>query len=540
MKVAAADIGTNSSHLLIVQGIGDNPLHNSHQHDHQHNQTNPSTQAPKPQIYTTQEDFRSPRQKNISFRILQSYKSRTKLGECLDEAGNITPEGEDRLAQALLDFRILAENHNISEVHVYATSAMREAPNGEAVAKRMQERTGLYPLIISGEQEGRLTYLGILHSLQLGNDNVILDLGGGSLELARGDKTTAHDVLSLPLGSIRMKRRFLATPMTSPEQIAELRVAIKRALRPHIRRFAIEKHTRVALSSGTAETIAKILTKRTSINGANVKLSDLETLIERLRPLSIEERASLPHLDRRADIIVAGLVVLHTVLSELGATTMTISEGALRDGMLIEEFSKHDAYVADIDSRQRSILSLAEHFRADLSHASHVSTLASTLFDQILDRGYPLAYEREEARNLLNAAAILHDIGNIVSTSGHHKHSAYLIRQADFPVYSSPEKELIALIARYHRKSMPKHEHGDYMALEVTQRNLVSQLAAILRVADGLDRSHSGFTRIKELHRSGHRWTLELSEAKDLDINSAEDKADLWHDKFGTLKILCR
>ncbi|MCD0171325.1 DUF4127 family protein [Deinococcus sp. 23YEL01] len=170
MRVAVADVGTNSSHLLIAEAAqGDAG----------------------------------------GFRVLDALKDRTRLGECLDGAGNLSPEGEDRLASALTRFRELASAAGVAEVHVYATSALREAPNGAEVAGRMLARTGVYPAIISGEREGELTYLGAAHAVELGEDNVLLDLGGGSLEFVRGDGQGPRDVLSLPLGGIRMTGAFI-------------------------------------------------------------------------------------------------------------------------------------------------------------------------------------------------------------------------------------------------------------------------------------------------------------------------------------------
>ena len=169
MRVAVADVGTNSSHLLIAEAL-------------------PGQAA--------------------GFRVIDALKDRTRLGECLNERGELTPEGEDRLASALTRFRELAAGAGVADVRVYATSALREAPNGAEVAERVRARTGLYPAVISGQREGELTYLGVMQAVELGEDNVLLDLGGGSLEFVRGDRTGPHDVLSLPLGAIRMTRAF--------------------------------------------------------------------------------------------------------------------------------------------------------------------------------------------------------------------------------------------------------------------------------------------------------------------------------------------
>lgn len=499
MRVAVADVGTNSSHLLIAEVRGGEG----------------------------------------GYRVLDALKDRTRLGECLDPAGNLTPEGEDRLASALTGFRALATAAGVAEVQVYATSALREAPNGEAVAVRMRERTGIFPVIISGEREGELTYLGAAHSVEFGADNVLLDLGGGSLEFARGGPERAQDVLSLPLGAIRMTRAWFPHDPPGKAEVRALEGAVRAALAPHAGRFRVRPGTAVILSSGTAEAAAGVLAARgdaapDSVNGMNVSTADLGALLERTRSLTAARRARLPGLERRADTVVAGLAVLHVALETLGAAGATVSEGALREGMLIEELGRHAAYTAGLSARQRSVLEAAERFGANLFHARHVTALARDLLAALERAGEGFA---PEARSLLTAAAGLHEVGQIVAQSAHHKHSAYLIRHAGLRGFSPREIELVAQLARYHRRSGPKPSHPEYAALAPGDRALVSRLAAVLRVADGLDRSHAGQTRVRALTRTPQGWTLAVEGATPLDLAGAREKADLWAREFGPLAL---
>lgn len=499
MRVAVADVGTNSSHLLIAEVRGEEG----------------------------------------GYRVLDALKDRTRLGECLDGAGNLTPEGEERLAAALTHFAALSAAAGVPELQVYATSALREAPNGEAVAARMRERTGVYPVIISGEREGELTYLGAAHSVDFGADNVLLDLGGGSLELARGGPEQAEDVLSLPLGAIRLTRAHLHLDPPTKAEVRAVREAVRAALAPHAARFAVRPGTQVVLSSGTAEAAAALVAAGegpppASVNGLTVSTADLGALLERTRSLSAARRARLPGLERRADTIVAGLAVLHTALETLGAAGATVSEGALREGMLIEELTRHAAYASGLSARQRSVLATAEHFGANLAHGRHVVALARDLLTRLEAAGEPFP---GEARSLLTAAATLHEVGQIVAQSAHHKHSAYLIRHAGLRGFTPREVELVAQLARYHRKSGPKTSHPEYLALPPADRALVSRLAAVLRVADGLDRSHAGQARIHHLTRRSGGWTLTVSGANPLDLAGAQAKADLWAREFGPLRL---
>lgn len=500
MRAAVADIGTSSSHLLIAEAQAG------------------------------------------GYRVLDTLKLRTMLGECLDAAGNLTPEGEDRLAHALTQFAELARGAGVSEVRVYATSALREAPNGSAVAERMLERTGLYPTIISGKREGELTYLGVGQSVELGADNVVLDLGGGSLEFVRGDRLPS-EVLSLPLGSIRMTLGYVPDGVGSSKQIEKLRGAVQRALGPHLARFAARSstdsvQTQFLLSSGTAEAAAEAIAALrgesvANVNGFSFTLSELHDLLERIRKTKPAARAKIAGIERRLGTIVAGLATLHTALEMLGAQRITVSAGALREGMLVEELSRLSAFTQSLSPRQRSVLSSAERYGVNLAHAQQVAELSRQLFDSLA----PYTVFPPEARSLLTAAAALHESGQIVAQSSHHKHSAYLIRHAGLAGFSPREIELIAQIARYHRKSPPKPSHSEFMALAGPDQKTVSRLAAILRVADGLDRAHSGSAQIRELspHKAG--WRLRVTGATPLDLAGAAAKADLWQKEFGPLSI---
>ncbi|MFC4427864.1 Ppx/GppA phosphatase family protein [Deinococcus navajonensis] len=499
MKVAVADVGTNSSHLLLAEGglAGG------------------------------------------AYRVLDSLKDRTRLGECLDPGGHLTPEGEDRLASALLRFRELSGAAGIPELRVYATSALREAPNGAEVAARMRERTGVYPVIISGEREGQLTYLGAAHSIEFGADNVLLDLGGGSLEFARGGPREAAEVLSLPLGAIRMTRAFLAQEPAGRKAVAALQAQVRSLLAPHAARFQVGPQTRVVLSSGTAEAAATAISAARRqegghVNGVGFTVAELAGLLEQTRAARPAARARIPGFERRADTIVAGLAVLHAALDVLGAVQLTVSEGALREGMLIEELAQFHSYSGGLSVRQRSVMATAERFGANLAHASQVAALAQGLLERLVSAGEPFP---DEASSLVRAAAALHESGLIVSVSSHHKHSAYLIRHADLRGFSPREQELIAQVARYHRRSPPKASHPEYMVLPAADRALVSRLSAVLRVADGLDRAHAGTSRLGALRREGKGWSLDLRGATPLDLLGAREKADLWAREFGPLTL---
>ncbi|WP_407541388.1 Ppx/GppA phosphatase family protein [Deinococcus radiomollis] len=535
MRVAVADVGTNSTHLLIAEA------------------------------------------RPGGFRVLDTLKDRTRLGECLDEEDNITEEGYSCLAHSLRQFRELAASQGVQELRAYATSAMRGAPNGEAVAERLRAEVGVYPVIISGEREGQLTYLGAAGSVHFGLDNLLLDLGGGSLELARGGMGEAARVVSLPLGSVRMHAQFLSGgPASKPPRKPDLNALKAHALRllsAEIGPFRLESGTRVFGSSGTFETLAAVILARTSparpsavntvqgsegagVNGLSFSVAALGDLLQDLCRMTTAKRAKMPGLDaKRADIIVAGALVLHTALELLGAETVTVSAGALREGTLHEYLLEQRDWTSGLPSRQRSVLELAERFGANLAHARQVTLLSQNLYDRlqalgVLPGSHVSGGPAEDdlaanPRSLLSAAATLHEIGLLVGQSSHHKHSAYLIRHAGLLGYDPAQIDMVAQVARYHRKSVPKPSHPEYAALTPADQKTLAQLAAVLRVADGLDRSHSQSVRILDLHRQSKAeqgrgqpgLTLRVSGVHGLELGGVTQKGDLWEQMFGPLKI---
>ena len=497
MRIAVADVGTNSCHLLIAE---------SH---------------------------------SGGYRILDSLKERTRLGECL-QGGLLSEEGYARLEAALRRFRQLATSAQVADLRVYATSAMREAENGPLIAERLRTTTGVYPHIITGEREGELTYLGAAHSVRFARDNVLLDLGGGSLELARGNERGAHTVVSLPLGSVRMQLAYLRKDPPSPGSLRELAAMVRGALLPHLKTFTLGRETRVIGSSGTFESLGSMLAVRDGhgergVNGYTFHLEELRSLLDDLRKLDAVKRAKFPGLDsRRADIIVAGATVLHTVLSELGAQQVTVSEGALREGMLVEYLAQEAQWEAGLSPAERSVLEVADRFRVDLAHARHVTTLAQELLTRLEENGEPFP---PEARSLLSAGTMLHETGLIVGPSSHHKHGHYLVRNVGLRGFEPWQVEVIALLVRYHRKRPPRPAHPEFSALTPERQRLVRRLAAILRVADGLDRSHTQGAHVQHLEKRVKSWALTVDNATELDLHGLREKADLWMDTFGPLKV---
>lgn len=491
MRVAIADIGTNSCHMLIAQFRDDG-----------------------------------------GYDLLDRLKERTRLGEALVD-GRLDEDGLARVEATLGRFRDLADRARVQDILVYGTSALREAGNGRDAVTRWRDATGIAVEVITGEREAELTYLGVARSLDLGERNVLLDLGGGSLEVALGGPERAERVWSFPLGAVRLTRAFLGDGRgpVGPRERRRIVAHVRQALGPALEAVSGRAdEARFVGSSGTFENAAAMIDAAgghgaRSVNGFRLRLAELEKLARDVSAEPIERRLKRPGADpRRADILPAGLLTLGTALEAFGARSVTVSTGALREGILAEYLARR-AGAGSLGPRAASVQELAERFNADARHARHVVELADALFGALASR-WSLG---EPERELLRAAAHLHEIGQAVNASAHHKHSAYLIQHGGLRGFEPADVELVALVARYHRKSPPKPSHPEYARLGPDRQALVRRLAAILRVADGLDRGHAGRVQRVGVRDRGGALTVEAAGPGNLDLElwGASAKADM-------------
>ncbi|CAN5565988.1 Ppx/GppA phosphatase family protein [soil metagenome] len=460
--LAAIDIGTNSIHLVVAR--------------------------------MTAGDERAPR-----FEVLGREREMVRLGSGGGDMKALDPDAVDRAIAAISRFRQMAEVHDAA-ITAVATSAVREAENRDELLNRAWRDAGVRVDVISGIEEARLIHLGVLQSVPVFDRRLVLcDIGGGSTELLVGEQGTVLASRSLKLGSIRLTRRFLEAKRLKADAVDACRSHIRSTLAPfarEIRRLEVE----VAVgSSGTIGAIVDMAARRST--GAKPKsASNLvvtrpqvdEVVAELVDASTVEARAKLAGLDpRRADIIVAGALILEQVMDTIGLEKMTFSDAALREGVLLDAWRRHHGgslhHLSDL--RRRSVVELTEQMDEDPGHSEHVAALALELFDATRHH-HDLG---DDARELFEAAALLCNIGLSVSHAGHHKHSYYLIRNSEhLSGFTDHEVEVIALVARYHRKSAPKAKHPEYAALHDDDQRRVRTLAALLRVAIGLDRNHSG------------------------------------------------
>ncbi len=458
MRIAAIDIGTNSVHMIVVQV----------RHDQ-------------------------------SFEIVDREKEMVRLGAG-GLGGRALTEATMRSAlQALAKFKRLADSHDVDEIVACATSAVRESDNGREFLAEIQQRTGILARVISGSEEARLIHRAAVYGVDVaGSAAVVIDIGGGSVELTLGRASRPRIAESLKLGVIRLTERFVGSDPISRRDEQRMVEHITSVLAPVVARIRSRGFDRVIGTSGTILSLGALAAnmgrtdRSDELRNLRIPIKHIRRLRKEMMTLDLASRIALPGLDpRRADLAVAGSILLSTILRLLDARELTLCDLALREGLALDYIDRNRAHIARVeqypDVRRRSVVELADRCRVEEPHTKQVVRMALSLFDQTATLHRLGTRERE----WLEYAAMLHDIGVHISYPRHHRHSCYLILNGDLRGFEPEEVEVMALVARYHRRGPPKRAHDEYGSLPAERRRTVRALSAILRVAEGLDRSHA-------------------------------------------------
>ena len=466
--LGALDIGTNSFHLVLARPVGGD-----------------------------------------RFDVLTREKEVVRLGQGGGDMKVLADDAIERGVSSLRRMRRIADSYEAT-LRAVATSAVREATNAATFLQRAQAEAGIAIEVISGIEEARLIHLGVLQAVPVFERRVlIVDIGGGSTEVLIGERGETLAARSFKLGAVRLTDRFFPGGVVSQKAVKSCRNYV-RGILSHFQRQVDGLGFDVAVaSSGTAEAVARIVHAGTgteplrTYNCFEFGAVDLAAAVTRLaKHRTSSARTAVPGLDAgRADIIVAGAIILEAVAAMFGAAAFTFSEAALRDGVLVDTLGRGGGRSGTAgglgtlhhlgDVARRSIAQLAERCDDDPAHSTHVARLAVTLFDELA----PVHGLDPTAREYLEAGALLANVGLVVAHSKHHLHAYYVIRNSELAGLTDAEIEVIAQIARYHRKSEPKAAHAEFAALSSADQALVRTLAAILRLAIGLDRSHRGRVR---------------------------------------------
>ncbi len=499
-KLGVLDIGTNSIHMVLAE---------------------------------VEPDF--------SYKILDRFKDMTRLGDGTFETKRLSEAAMARGLEVIKTLATLARNKGYERIEAVATSAVREAKNGGEFIEAVARQTGLTVRVVTGQEEARLIYLGVRHSMDLsGKPTLIVDVGGGSVELIAGTDRALLKGQSLKLGAIRLKDLFLRRDPPSKSMIKDLRRTVESAIHGALRRFRVRHFSRLVGTSGMIGNLAEVIHLRRTgrplaqANMATLTLKEVQEVEKALYGADFTSRLAIPGLDpKRADTLLPATTVLRSLMERADQDVLTVSTSAIREGLIYDFIARHgeglrvEQEIPNI--RRRNIISLARRCEYPETHSHHVAKLALRLFDATTSLHELGDAEREQ----LEYAALLHDVGYHINARQHHKHAYYLITNSDVRGFTADEIETIAHVARYHRRAWPQQKHDSWKALPSPQRKLVEKLSALLRIADGLDRSHFSVVRSFRV-KVDKKVSLYLDTISDseLEIWAARGRADLFERVF--------
>jgi exopolyphosphatase/guanosine-5'-triphosphate,3'-diphosphate pyrophosphatase len=496
-RLAAIDIGSNSIHMVVAEA-----------------------------------------EPNGGYRLLGREREMVRLGKSALGEGALSEAAMQDGLEALAKMTSIARLRRAGRMVAVATSAVRESANGADFLSRVKALTGLDVQLLTGVDEGRLIYRAVREVVDLGLDTaVIIDVGGGSTEWITAEAGELDQVVSLPLGSLRCAAELSGDP-ASAASLDRLRRRIDKRLAEAVGHGGVE---RLIATSGTAVCCADLIDHFADrpwkeVSGAReVRARDLAALVERLRPLKRRQLADLPPVGGpRSDSLLAGAVLLQALVAHAGVERLLVSDRALREGLLLAALGQPIPPAAEPeDLRRRQVLQLAERSESVYRHNLQTARLAVRLFDVTASLHGFGGRERE----WLEYAALLHDIGYSIHYKGHQKHAYYLITNAVLDAFDQREIEILANVARYHRGATPKASHPTMAALKPWQQRTIRKLAALLRVADALDRTHA--SRVEEIYcairRGGRKVTLEVLSrySVDLELEAAREHGRFFEKVFG-------
>jgi exopolyphosphatase/guanosine-5'-triphosphate,3'-diphosphate pyrophosphatase len=443
-----------------------------------------------------------------SFERLHQQRDPIQPGEGLWETGEMSEPVVERLVRTMRAYRKICERERAGHVRAVATSALREARNREAVVARVREEARVDLEVVSGKEEARLIALGVLRGMPRTASSLLLDIGGGSTEIARAVGEAPHEVWSAPIGSVRMSGMFHLDDRGGADAGNITRDDVTRMRQFAQRVIGETLPARIAGAPknalGSSGTIRAVCTFAAPAGRAAAGRDDITRAVEELVRLGPAERRKRFEA-QRASIVVPGAVILETLVHHLRIDNVTPIDGGLKDGLLVDllrraQQRRTDPLLSD------AVLSAGRRFGFDEPHALHTRDVALALFDQLA----PAHKLPPDARLLLEAAAMLHDIGTAVSRTRHHKHSLYLMQHLDLPGLSDHERDLAALVARFHRRTPAKASHPALAELPDDEVRVVCVLSSLLRIADGADRGRESAVARVECSLSKSNVTIRV------------------------------
>jgi exopolyphosphatase/guanosine-5'-triphosphate,3'-diphosphate pyrophosphatase len=480
-------------------------------------------------------------------KILASEREVTRLGESVFRTGKVSPEAIGLVSKVLSTMAQQYRKLDVIGVRAVATSAIRDASNQDEFLAKASEAIAAPVEIISGQEEARLIHLGVQSRWPHNKHHLlIIDVGGGSAEVIYSENGRIREAVSKPLGAVRLTEVFLKSDPPADGELHRMQDYIEEKLASAMRRVGRRRWDRVIATSGTASAAVSAINhlsqaKVDRTDRLRASAAQIRQFYEELSRRSLEERRKITGVGpKRAEIIIAGVAVLHRFLQDLQLPSLYYSAAGLRDGIIADLAMRGvGRELSELDGEQRQVVeTMAHRYGVSLPHARKVASLANTLFTS-LQSLHGLA---PHVGKLLEAAAYLHDVGHYVSESRHHKHSYYLVANSDLPGFTNGERELIANLCRFHRKAMPAADHAAMEPLNNEERRALILLTPLLRIADNLDRSHAERVESLECLVRDGQVTLKLGSKSDTDLEqwAAERSAEAFREVYGRELVLSR
>ncbi len=467
-----------------------------------------------------------------TYKVIEEYKETVRIGDSVFRTGVFTDEAIDMITRIITRMKVMMDKNHVSKYRAVATASFREASNAEDVVSFIKQETGIDVEIISGIEEARVMSLAAAYSFQLSNVNaLIVDMGGGSTEFSVYSHGELQFSESTLLGTSKLTYEYFKH---DPVQNAEVKV-LKKDIITKLNEILPKKGIDMVIcSGGTLNNISFVYNKRNNMSDSSVKFVDsvfLKHFTNELTGKKIAERLKIGGVEpARADMILSASILAQILMRKYNLNGFYTLSGGLRSGLTIDVMNKMGVEMffqreKNSDVRYSRLLEMGKKYYFEEAHAMQVCRLSERIFHQLKGE---LKLVDEDWR-ILEAAALLHDVGQYISYSKHHKHSFYLLINSEFTGYDDRERSIIANIARYHRRGTPKSSHIDYMMLGTEDRGLVTNLAAILRVADGLDRAHSAFVKDVKVSVKKDKIIFELFADDDItmEIRGFDKKKDL-------------
>ncbi len=482
-------------------------------------------------------------------RILASERQVTRLGASVFRGGRISQESMDMICGVLNTMSQQYKRLDIKAMRAVATAAVRDAGNQHEFLARASAALGADVEVISGQEEARLIHLGVKSRWPHPKERfLIVDIGGGSAEIIFSENERIGQAFSKPLGALRLQELFLKSDPPKPAELHRLEEYIEERIGSAVRRIGPSHIDRVVGTSATASAVVCAInriprTRRDESDRRRATTAQVRKLYRDISALDISTRQKITGIGpRRAEIIVPGTAVLLHVLEAFHMPALFYSAAGVRDGIIADLATRGiDRGLTQLSADQRSVVEkMAEHYGVPLRHARKVGKLANDLFIGFQNaHRLPAHYGR-----LLQAAAFLHDTGHYVSDTRHHKHSYYLVANSDLPGFTLNEREFIANLCRYHRKSLPTPEHSNLQLLDAESRRAVAYLIPLLRMADSLDRSHG--QRIRSVgckaRENDFLITLDVPPETDIDLEiwAAERLSEIFRQVYNKPTLVAR